>query len=375
MVFGIVHKRLAKFVCIAVGAILLLADSLIGQEPVALERVRVGESGKGFVVGEAGKPFPVRGFNFDRYHDGRLLEDFWIEEWSLVEQAFRDMKKLGANATRIHLQVGAFMSAPDQVKPEALERLEKLIALAEAEKIYLNLTGLGCYHKQDVPAWYDALPENERWEVQANFWRAVAEAGKNSGAIFCYDLMNEPVVAAGQKPQKDWLGPGFAGKHYVQFINKSLEGRGRVDVAKAWIEKLVNAIREKDEQGLITLGLVDWSLDRPGLSSGFIPSQVAERLDFICVHIYPETGKSDEALEVLQAFAAVGKPVVIEEIFPMRCSSEELVAFLDRSEAHSSGIFTFFWGQTATGLKEEKSMAAAITAEGLDRISSYWSTR
>ena len=40
--------------------------------------------------------------------------------------------------------------------------------------LYLDLTGLACYHKKDVPAWYDALSEQDRWEVQARFWEAVA---------------------------------------------------------------------------------------------------------------------------------------------------------------------------------------------------------
>ena len=42
------------------------------------------------------------------------------------------------------------------------------------EKLYLDLTGLGCYHKKDVPAWYDKLSESDRWDAQARFWEAVA---------------------------------------------------------------------------------------------------------------------------------------------------------------------------------------------------------
>ena len=46
--------------------------------------------------------------------------------------------------------------------------------VAERTGLYLDLTGLGCYHKQDVPAWYDQLSEPERWAVQARFWAAIA---------------------------------------------------------------------------------------------------------------------------------------------------------------------------------------------------------
>jgi hypothetical protein len=69
-----------------------------------------------------------------------------------------------------------------------------------------------------VPPWYDALSEQERWQAQAVFWEAVAETCAESPAIFCYDLMNEPVVAGGDKQRDDWLGPGFGGKHFVQYI-------------------------------------------------------------------------------------------------------------------------------------------------------------
>ena len=41
-------------------------------------------------------------------------------------------------------------------------------------RLYLDLTGLGCYHKKDVPAWYDKLAEKDRWDGQARFWEAVA---------------------------------------------------------------------------------------------------------------------------------------------------------------------------------------------------------
>ncbi len=51
---------------------------------------------------------PSVGVNYD--HDsqgeGRLLEDYWIDEWETVRGDFREMKELGANVVRIHLQFG-----------------------------------------------------------------------------------------------------------------------------------------------------------------------------------------------------------------------------------------------------------------------------
>ncbi|WP_148080343.1 hypothetical protein [Roseimaritima ulvae] len=61
--------------------------------------------------------------------------------------------------------------------------------------------------------------------------------------------------------------------------------RNRSDVARKWIRILVTAIRKHDKRHLITVGLVPWSLDRSGLTSGFVPEKIAEDLDFIALHI------------------------------------------------------------------------------------------
>jgi hypothetical protein len=52
----------------------------------------------------------------------------------------------------------------------------------------------GRYHKKDVPAWYDKLSQKDRLNVQAHFWQAVAGRNKDSPAVYCFDLINEPVM-------------------------------------------------------------------------------------------------------------------------------------------------------------------------------------
>ena len=108
--------------------------------------------------------------------------------------------------------------------------------------MYIDLTGLGCYHKQDVPKWYDKLEESERWNVQARFWQAVAKVCKDSPAIFCYNLMNEPVLPS--KNSGEWLKGELSGKYFVQRIALDLKGRSRKEIAKAWVAQLSSAIRE-----------------------------------------------------------------------------------------------------------------------------------
>jgi len=266
------------------------------------------------------------------------------------------------------LQVEKFLSRPEQPNEKGLTQLAKLVALAEREKLYLDLTGLGCYHKNDVPEWYDKLNEKERWTTQATFWRAVAKQCANSPAIFCYDLMNEPVVPGGRRKEGEWLGPPFAGKHFVQFITLDQKERPRPEIAKAWIHELVTAIREVDRRHLVTVGLVDWSLDRPGLTSGFVPTKVAEDLDFLCIHLYPENGKLDEQLATLKGFADVGKPVVIEETFPLKCSPPQMIEFLNRSRDHASGWISFYWGKPVEELRKSSSIGDAILAQWLEQF-------
>jgi len=327
--------------------------------------VAVSRDKAGFVLVPADRPFVPSGFNYDHDEKGRLLEDYWESEWPKIETDFAEMKKLGANVVRIHLQLGKFMDAPQQTNPKALHRLSELVDLAERQRIYLDLTGLGCYQKNDVPAWYDKLDEQSRWDVQARFWRAVAGQSAKSPAIFCYDLMNEPVVPGGRREDGNWLGPPFAGKHFVQFITLDQRSRPRPEIARQWIQRLAAAIRKVDRRHLITVGLVDWSLDRKGLTSGFLPEKMAADLDFLCVHLYPETGKLDEAFLTLKGFS-VGKPLVVEETFPLKCSPMELDELVGKSRKHAVGWISFYWGKPPEELRRSKKIGDAILLQWLE---------
>jgi hypothetical protein len=348
----------------------IIGVALLASPPVAaaeMPRVVVSKDSKGFALEPSGKKFTPWGFNYDHDEKGRLLEDYWEGEWEKVERDFRAMRKLGANVVRVHLQFGKFMTAADKPNEKALDLLGKLLKLANEVGLYLDITGLGCYHNADVPAWYDKLTEKERWDAQARFWTAVAQRCKASPAVFCYDLMNEPVVPGGKRKDGDWLGPAFGGKHFVQVITLDQNNRSRPDIAKAWIKHLTTAIRKVDDKHLITVGLVDWSLDRKGLTSGFVPDKIGGELDFLCVHIYPESKKLDEALATLKGFS-VGKPVVVEETFPLKCTPKELEAFIDRAGPHSAGWISFYWGKPPEQLRKSKEIVDAILLDWLERF-------
>ena len=356
---------MARKLLIVVGLLLLIRDMTSGCD-AAMEQVRISSDHRGFVLAPSGNKFVPWGFNYDHDENSRLLEDYWEAEWPRVEADFGEMKDLGANVVRVHLQFGKFMRGPAEPNVEVLDRLAKLVALAERQGLYLDLTGLGCYRKRDVPGWYDTLDEPERWAAQARFWEAIAARCAKSPAVFCYDLMNEPVVPGGRRKPGDWLGPPFGEFSFVQVITLDQRDRPRPEIARAWVETLAKAIRRVDPDHLITVGLVDWSLDRPGLTSGFVPQAVAPAVDFLCVHLYPNRGKVEDAIKTLEGFAAAGKPVLIEETFPLLCGVEEFEEFLKRSKSHAAGWVGFYWGKTPEELKRSKTIPDALTRGWLE---------
>ena len=341
--------------------------------------VEVAPDGRGFRFAGTDRRFAPRGFNYDHDSANRLLEDYWLKEWDAVAGDFREMKALGANVVRVHLQFGRFFPRADEPDAENVRQLTRLLALAEETGLYLDVTGLGCYRKTDVPAWYDALDETGRWQAQAKFWETIAATCAKSPAVFCYDLMNEPVAPVGRGTSKDWLGPPFGGPDgfcYVQRISTDQAERDRETIARRWIETLVAAIRKHDARHPVTVGLVDWSLDLPArLYSGFAPAKIAAPLDFLCVHLYPRDGKLGEDLATLAAFAKAGKPVVIEETFPLGATMETFAKFIEASRQDAAGWMGFYWGKPPAELDAKKSIQDALMKTWLEYFGAHADSR
>ena len=155
--------------------------------------------------------------------------------------------------------------------------------------------------------------------------------------------MNEPIAPAKKVESGDWLAGKLGDSYFVQYLTLDPVGRTGSEITRQWIHRLTTAIRKQDDHHLITVGMLP-----------FIPDQVSDDLDFLCVHLYPQGKKVEEALKTLHGFAAFGKPVVIEETFPLSCSEEEFEDFIDRSRKDAAGWIGFFWGQTADDLKGRK---------------------
>ena len=82
-----------------------------GAAPRGMDWIQVAKDRRSFVRGTTGKKFTPWGVNYDHDVAGRLIEDYWEREWPKVEEDFREMRELGANVVRVHLQLGKFMAA------------------------------------------------------------------------------------------------------------------------------------------------------------------------------------------------------------------------------------------------------------------------
>ena len=353
------------FLLIATGTLAVgTSDAVVLAPGQSLAWIRTSADKTHFVCDGTDNRFVPWGFNYDHDEAGRLLEDYWADDWTKVVEDFHEMKSLGANVVRIHLQLCRFMKSPGQPDEKNLARLGKLVRLAEETGVYLDVTGLGCYRKEDVPAWYDAMDESARWKVQARFWRAVAEVCKDSPAIFCYDLMNEPVASGDQKD--DWLpGAPLGGSYFVQRLTTDMHGRTDREVAKEWIAELSAAIRAVDNRHMLTVGINPWEETfGPGARSAFRDPDVSAALDFLCVHYYPREGKLDDDLAILKLYD-IGKPLVIEEIFPLSADVGTTEEFIRRSKMDTDGWISFYWGTTPEEYDKEAGVTAALTGAWL----------
>ena len=358
-----------------VGLVACIIGPLNGQHGTAgaetgkgkpMEMVRIAEGGGGFVLAESGEPFSPWGFNF-LGDFGQIVEEYWDEDWPRVEEDFRAMQALGANVVRLHLQVGTYMKAPKKVDRSQLERLKRVLDLGQELGLYLDLTGLGCYHLDAVPSWYDGLSESDRWQVQARFWEAVARTCAGHPAVFCYDLMNEPVITKAKVGEHPWLLGELEGFYFVQRICNDPGKRATDTVAAAWIEKLVTAIRKHDRDHLVTVGVIPWALPFPKAKPLFYSPEAARHLDFVSVHFYPNRGEVDKALSALAVYD-LGKPLVVEEIFPLSCSLEEMNEFIDRSSGRVDGWISHYFGRTV----EEHAEGAEPSGKSVAAFLQYW---
>src|SRR5688572_19190804 len=84
----------------------------------SLERIVVAEDGHGFTTQQNRVTFHPWGMNYG--NKSRLMEDFWEADWQTLADDFAELKALGANVVRVHLQYGKFMSSAREPNTNSL---------------------------------------------------------------------------------------------------------------------------------------------------------------------------------------------------------------------------------------------------------------
>lgn len=325
--------------------------------PAGLDPLRVGPRGTGLVGADSGAPFVAWGFNWGGPGD--------YDDLGLVRERFSQMRSFGANTVRLNLQFGDVMTSPTQPSRAALDHLAAIVKLAESERLYLDISGNEVWVPGGAPAWYDSLGESARWDAQAVYWGALAGTCAGSAAVACYDLLSEPAVGDGLPPGA-WYTGRFGPYNFVQRISLDLGGRSPAQVARAWTGKLVDAIRAKDPDHLITVGM------QPNQAQSRFPaSAVARLLDFLSVHVYPRTGQVQESLALVQSLASLGKPVLVEETYLLYGDSATLEQFISGSRQYADGWLGFYYGPAVADLKHPTALARPLQKEWLRLFEKY----
>jgi hypothetical protein len=106
----------------------------------------------------------------------------------------------------------------------------------------------------------------------------------------------------------------------------------------------------------------------------FYSKEVSQKLDFVSVHFYPKTAEIDRALKALAVYN-IGKPIVVEETFPLSCSPRELDQFIDGSKDLATGWIGFYWGKTIPEYKQSnRTIAEDLTLHWLEYFTNKSST-
>ena len=174
--------------------------------------------------------------------------------------------------------------------------------------------------------------------------------------------MNEPIIGGGDE-KSDWLpGPPLGGMSYVQRLTLDPHGRSDKEIARAWVKKLSAAVRSVDSRHLITVGVIPWVQVFKGGNPLFYSPEVSGPLDFASIHFYPNTAPVQESLTYLRAYE-IGKPLVIEEIFPLAAGIDKTAAFINASRSEVDGYISFYWGETIDQNKQKYDLGGAIQGD------------
>jgi len=346
-------RTLARIVS---GVLPLLTILVASPAGAAVAMPRISVHGNRLYAGS--RPWRAWGMNWGMGDHAPIVAYFdhpTAANLALLSTELHTARAIGANSMRIYLQLGQVMATPTQPRQSTLNALRRLLALAQRNRIYLDITGDLVWQPSRAPAWYDHMPVQQRWQVQARFWTAVAHAASSSPAVLCYELTSEPIIATTTGYYYGQIGDWY----FVQSI-ATATGPKAEHLARAWTRLMASTVRSQDDRP-VTIGLL------PSTTGPFAPANVADLLDMLIVHEYPTTDQAPTAVSTIRAFAARNKPVLLGETFMLTDDATTQNAFLTGAAPHLAGAFEFFNGHNPS-TTQVHTMADAIYQASLQQF-------
>ena len=88
-----------------------------------------------------------------------------------------------------------------------------------------------------------------------------------------------------------------------------------------------------------------WARHAAKLGGPFGAANVADLVDVLLLHEYPEDGRAREAISLVREFAAHGKPVILGETAPLFAGADTWRSFLSGSRSLVDGYLFFYDGR------------------------------
>lgn len=376
-----------------------------------------------FIHKETKEIFVPYGVNYDHDKDFKLIEQFWTDT-KKISKAFSEIKSMGFNIVRIHVQQFILQKGKDEFDDKELSNLDVLIKIARENGLYIDLTGLGRYNGV-IPDWYKNLDDSGRIETDGNFWKVLTQKYKDNTTIFCFDLQNEPVINNADhqgfvgEPFDDGyryinrhfqnigkLWTGYLRNKYkdgktvsVSWVSKCLQDGNMMDdiklpmgyqilpeelkdflefqdsLAISWLAPIFTSVKTIDPNRLVTVGLSELNMPFSEYYASFDPQLISPYVDFISIHIYPATlsqtpyTDNNDTIKLIMRASYVGKPVVAEEFYPLVPLHQLYENFIRFGRNSINGWISFYWGRTVADLKSSDKLGDHITAEWLEYFS------
>ena len=206
--------------------------------------------------------FQIKGIN---YYPKESPWDMFGENFSsdTIARDFEIIKNAGLNSIRIFIQYEDFGKA--EVLPQKLEKLRKVVDLAEENQLKVVVTLFDFYGDYSVLDW--TLTHRHAQQIVSSF--------KEHPAILAWDLKNEPDL--------------------------DFDSRGK-DLVVQWLSHIADEIKKYDPNHLITIG---WSSPEAAIN-------LKKEVDFVSFHFYKDFEKLDSDFKILEK-EIPNKPIVMQE--------------------------------------------------------------